>query len=164
MGLVFDGITAIQCSECGNASEDGMIVRFYLECYMISECQLSDLLWRASVPSRGSCTVDLSSWEKQLSALMVKTQCSAYYPVFTHSCTKHTPQLLPSRSEATPHENHLYVLFTVVVSFPGAERYCKQQKAGGLQLSVACNMESESDGKLGGAVMIKMDPPELIFQ
>ena len=36
MSLVFDGIAAIQCFECGNVSEigDGMIVRFYLECYM----------------------------------------------------------------------------------------------------------------------------------
>ena len=27
---------------------------------------------------------------------------------FAHSCTKHRPQLLPSGSEAMPHENHLY--------------------------------------------------------
>ena len=28
---------------------------------------------------------------------------------FVHSCTKHRPCLLPSRSEATPHENHVHV-------------------------------------------------------
>ena len=27
---------------------------------------------------------------------------------FAHNCTKHRPRLLPSQSEATPHENHLY--------------------------------------------------------
>ena len=43
-----------------------------------------------------------------LSVLMVRTWCSAYYILyFVHSCTKHRPQLLPSGSEATPHENHL---------------------------------------------------------
>ena len=33
------------------------------------------------------------------------------------------PRLLPSVSEATPHENHLFVLFAVVVSFPGAPSF-----------------------------------------
>ena len=43
-----------------------------------------------------------------LSVLMVRTWCSAYYILyFVHSCTKHRPQLLPSGSEATSHENHL---------------------------------------------------------
>ena len=41
-----------------------------------------------------------------LQTAMVRTQCSAYK--FVHSCARHRHRLLPSGSEATPHENHLY--------------------------------------------------------
>ena len=58
--------------------------------------------WRASTRTRGSCTADLSPWEKQLfifrhrwHRLNVVSHC----PYFAHSCTK-WHQLLPSRSEA----------------------------------------------------------------
>ena len=68
--------------------------------------------------SRGSCTVDPSLLEKQLLSfgtydkrLDVVLNLLCLY--FAHSCTKHTPQLLTSGSEATPHENHLYVIATV---------------------------------------------------
>ena len=45
-----------------------------------------------------------------LSTLMVQGLKVAFTSLYyAHSCAKHRPQLLPSGSEATPHENHLYI-------------------------------------------------------
>ena len=55
---------------------------------------------RTNVQSRGSCTADLSPWEKQLLALMANVAISCLY--FAHNCTERTPRLLPSGSKAMP--------------------------------------------------------------
>ena len=45
-------------------------------------------------------------------ALMVRAQCSTFLPVFAHTWTKCTPQLLHS-GEAMPHENHLLLALCI---------------------------------------------------
>ena len=51
-----------------------------------------------------------------LSVLMVRLNVALTGLNFAHNCTEHRPQLLPSRSEAMPHENHLYVKQTCLAN------------------------------------------------
>ena len=73
---------------------------------MVSKHQLSVLhdqkaaVQQASHPERRSFFC--------LSALMVQTQVALTSLYFAHIYAKHRPRLLPSRSEATPHENHIF--------------------------------------------------------
>ena len=84
-----------------------MKVAKYMQ-WAVDGFQMHSMAVVANEQSRGSCTANLSPREKQLfylSALMVRTQCSA--------CILHTTTLNadPSGSKATPHENHLENIF-----------------------------------------------------
>ena len=73
---------------------------------MIPKCQLSVLL---SEGKCATCTANLLPCEKQLLlSFSTNGKNSLTIMYFTHNCTKHRPRLLPSGSEAMPHENHLY--------------------------------------------------------
>ena len=74
---------------------------------MVSKCQLNVLLLEGKRVTKGSCTANLSPCEKQLLLIFNGKGLNAVLtsPYFVHSYAKH--QLLPSGSEAMPHENHL---------------------------------------------------------
>ena len=94
------------CSHCNIVYTQNSIGNIMVSIMFIESRTFPWIIWRASVWSRSNCTVDPSSWEKQLLLSFGTNSKDSMYSIndtslyYAHRC-----RLLPSGSEATPHEN-----------------------------------------------------------
>ena len=83
---------------------------------MVSKCRLSNLLPEGKHVIKRQLYISL--WEKQLLlffGISLMANRVLFYLCFAHSYTEHRPPCLPAGSEATPLENHLAMIYLVLL-------------------------------------------------